>query len=386
VKVLILGQFPWDWQRMEGGVESTLLYLVDELAVLPDTQVQVIACHPWIATPEVRERGAVRVHYLPRQRRGRITGYREDIAAIQRIIDAERPDIVHGHGTSVYAGAALQCGRPAVITAHGIVFRELNYAMNLAGRLRGMLDASYERRCIARARYLIAIAPYVQREFGATVRGRIWNIPNAIADGFFAIEPKPTPDTILYPGVVTPRKAVDELIEALSLVHESVPDVQLRIAGETRYYPGYVARVRQIVVEKGLEANVQFLGFQSEDGILREYASASVLALASHQETLPVSVQQAMATGLPVASTAVGGVSDIMVHEKSGLLVKPGDMRALADAMLRLLQDQPLAQSLAARARQYAEANFRASVVARRVRDVYQEILDGERGKARGDG
>jgi glycosyltransferase involved in cell wall biosynthesis len=82
----------------------------------------------------------------------------------------------------------------------------------------------------------------------------------------------------------------------------------------------------------------------------------------------------------------VGGVSDIMVHEKSGLLVKPGDMRALADALLRLLQDQPLAQSLAARARQYAEANFRASVVARRVRDVYQEILDGERGKARGDG
>ncbi len=375
MNVIVLGQFPWNWDKMEGGVESTLTYLVDEMARLPDVRVQVVTCRPEISAPQTRRRGPVKVTYLPRLRLGRITFHRRDIAAIQRVIDAERPDIVHAHGTSVYAGAALQCGLPAVLTVHGVVFRELNYAVNLSQRLRGMLDAYYERRCLRRTKYLIALAPYVRREFAGVTKATTWNIPNAVSGHFFALERKPVPQTILYPGVITPRKAVHELVQAVAIVRRTLPNVRLRIAGEP-YYPEYLAKVREIVDREGMEQDVEFLGFQSEDGVLREYAHASVMALASHQETLPAVVQQAMAARLPIVSTAVGGVPDIVEHGKSGLLVSPGDVQGLASALLRVLDNQTLAASLADEARQYAEAHFRADVVAGRVADVYRQILE----------
>ncbi len=103
---------------------------------------------------------------------------------------------------------------------------------------------------------------------------------------------------------------------------------------------------------------------------------ASVMALASHQETLPAVVQQAMAARLPVVSTAVGGVPDIVQHGKSGLLVPPGDVQGLAVALLRVLEDQALAASLAEEARRYAEEHFRADVVAANVAGVYRQILE----------
>jgi len=375
VKVLILGQFPSDWERMEGGVESTLVYLVDEMAKLPDVRVQVVTCRPEISAPQTRQRGPARVTYLPRLRLGRITFHRRDITAIQRVIDAEKPDIVHGHGTSVYAGAALQCGLPAVLTVHGVVFRELHYALNLPQRMRGLLDAYYERQCLRRTKYLIALAPYVAREFAGVTQARTWNIPNAVSDRFFALEREPAPQTILFPGVITPRKAVHELVQAVAIVRRTVPNATVRIAGEA-YYPEYFAEVQRIVRREGMEQNVQFLGFQSEDGVLREYAMASVMALASHQETLPAVVQQAMAARLPVVSTAVGGVPDIVQHGKSGLLVPPGDVQGLAVALLRVLEDQALAASLAEEARRYAEEHFRADVVAANVAGVYRQILE----------
>ena len=381
MKVMILGQFPMDWSKMEGGVESSLSYLVDELAGREDVQLQLVTCRPEIAEPEVRQRGATRIVYLPRGRLGRITFHRKDIAAICCIVDAERPDIVHGHGTSVYAGAALQCGRPAILTVHGIVFRELQFAVNRAQRLRGLLDAYYERRCLRRTKYLIAIAPYVQREFAGVTKAQTWNIPNAISPAFFALERDAEPNTILFPGVVTPRKAVDELIRAVALVRRALSDVRLRIAGETKHYPGYVASVHRLIAQENLESNVQFLGFQTEGGVLQEYARSAVMALASHQETLPTVVQQAMAARLPVVSTAVGGVPDIVENERTGLLVSPGDVQGLADALLRVLRNRALADSLAREARAYAEENFHASAVARRVMDVYCQVLNAETGQ-----
>jgi glycosyltransferase involved in cell wall biosynthesis len=105
------------------------------------------------------------------------------------------------------------------------------------------------------------------------------------------------------------------------------------------------------------------------------------MALASHQETLPTVVQQAMAARLPVVSTAVGGVPDIVENERTGLLVSPGDVQGLADALLRVLRNRALADSLAREARAYAEENFHASAVARRVMDVYCQVLNAETGQ-----
>lgn len=382
MKVLILSPFPLNWEHVQGGVESTVLYLLDGIGAREDVQVHVVTSLPSVRSPQTRERGPVRITYLPRLRWGRLVGYAGDYRAIRRIVERELPDIVHGQGTTFYGGAALASGAPAVITAHGVVFRELAYLRGAPQCARGLWDAWYEQRCIRRTRYLIAIAPYVAHEFARWTRARVWFVPNAISERFFAVSRMPEPRTILFAGVVSPRKAAYELVQALAAVRKMVPDVRLRIAGDTRQFPDYVARIRRLVAEEGLGGNVQFLGPLPESDILGEYARAAVLALPSWQETLPAVVAQAMAAGVPVVSTAMGGIPDIIQDGETGLLVQPGDVAGLADALTRALTDARLARSLAEAARSYAEANFRSEVVARRVLDVYAEVVCLEQGGA----
>lgn len=371
----MLSPFPLDWEHAHGGVESTVMYLLDGLAGRVDVQVHVVTSLPSVRSPQSRTRGAVRITYLPRLPWGRAVGYAGDFRAIRRIVEQEQPDLVHGQGTTFYAGAALASGAPAVITAHGVAFREVAYLHGVFQRARGLWDAWYERRCLRRTRYLIAIAPYVAREFARRTRARVWFVPNAISERFFDLPRAPEPQTVLFAGVVSPRKAVCELVQAVAVVRKTVPDVRLRIAGSLRQFPDYVARVRRLVAEQGMEDSVQFLGALPEMGVLEEYARAAVLALPSWQETLPAAVAQAMAAGVPVVSTAVGGVPDIIRDGETGLLVPPGDVPGLADALARALTDAPRARSLAEAARGYAEENFRGRVVAQRVLDVYADVL-----------
>ena len=375
MKVLILSPFPLDWDKPKGGIESTLQYFLDGVGERRDVELHVVTSLPAVPAPQVRQRGPVRITYLPRRRRGRMIFYRQDFAAIRQVVEHERPDLVHAHGTTFYAGAALASGVPAVITAHGIVFRELRYSSGWSEKGRTLWDALYERCCVRRARYLIAIAPYVQREFAKVTRARTWAVPNPVSPGFFSLEREPQPNRILFAGVVTPRKAVHELVQAVGRVRRMLPQAHLRIAGDMGGNPRYAAYVKRLVAEERLEDNVQFLGALSEQAVLEEYRRAAVLVLPAHQETLPAVVAQAMAARLPVVSTAVGGVPDIVEDGRTGLLVRPGAVRDMASALLRLLTNQPLASSLAGAAHEYAFAHFPASVVADAVLEVYRQAL-----------
>lgn len=376
----MLGQYPWDPERMFGGVEAAMAYLAGELVRFPELDLHVVSCKTETATPQTRAHGAVRVTYLPRQGLGRITFHAREVRAMRRLIAEERPDLVHAHGTGLYAGAAVGCGRPAVITAHGIMFREAQLARTRGDRLRGMLDAAYERWCLTRARNLIALCPYVAREFGETFRGRTFIVPNAVAEGFFRLQRRAEPGRILFTGLVMPRKALADLVRALARVKDALPAAHLRVAGDTGSYPEYYRTVQALAGELGVADRVSFLGYLTEPEVLDEYSRAQCLALPSCQETLPVVVQQAMAAGLPVLSTRVGGVPDIIEDGRNGVLVDKGDVAGLARGLARLLTDGAMAASLAAAARAHADEHFAAGQVARRTLDVYRTILTGNGG------
>jgi glycosyltransferase involved in cell wall biosynthesis len=268
-----------------------------------------------------------------------------------------------------------------VITLHGVVFREVQLLRNTAARLRGELDASYERRCVRNARHIIALSPYVVREFSGVITGRTYLVPNAVAAPFFHIERRPEPGRILFAGLVTPRKGLTDLIRAIARAAPA-GETRLRVAGDTASYGEYYASLLALAKESGLEDRIQYLGFLSETEMFDEYARAAVLALPSYQETLPVVVQQAMAARLPVVATRVGGIPDMIEDGRSGLLVEPGDVGGLSRALSAVLSDLPRAAALAAAANKYAISHFTAQEVARRTVDVYRQVIaDWERTK-----
>jgi len=131
-------------------------------------------------------------------------------------------------------------------------------------------------------------------------------------------------------------------------------------------------RLGQAARAAWLEARVVFAGHQREVGPY--YGLADVFVLPSHSEGSPNVLLEAMAAGVPVVATAVGGVPELVENEESALLVRPGDSATMAEAIGRLLADRELAERLARNAAVAVKARFSPDAYARALVGLYGEV------------
>jgi glycosyltransferase involved in cell wall biosynthesis len=246
-----------------------------------------------------------------------------------------------------------------------------------------MFGVPVERYCIRHARCLVQPTRYPERYFGREIRGRIVDVGNPISDRFFSVDPTPEPGVILYGGGVIPLKRLLDLVEAMPLILAVVPEVRLRVAGN-ELDSAYARRVRGRLQEHGLEARVAFLGNLSADEMVDEYRRASVFVLPSGQETSPMVIGEAMAAGLPVVATNVGGVPHLVDDGVTGHVVETGDVISLAARIADLLGDPDTRAVFGAAGRAKADQNFRRGTVATRVAAVYEELRESEISPLRG--
>jgi len=133
--------------------------------------------------------------------------------------------------------------------------------------------------------------------------------------------------------------------------------------------------VREQVAALGLQGRVRFLGIRADVAdILR---ASDMFVLSSRVEGNPMSVMEAMAAGLPVVSTAVGGVPELVRAGETGLLVPSEDAAALAQAMQALVDDPVRRQAMGAAARQHAVAHFDIRHTVRGYEQLYESLLKG---------
>jgi len=175
---------------------------------------------------------------------------------------------------------------------------------------------------------------------------------------------------VLFLGALLPAKGVDDLLSAFQSLHELHGDAQLVIAG----VGPAEADLKLKVIELGLESAVRFTGWIGPDERARWLGCARTLVLPSHLESQPMVLLEAMAAGLPVISTNVGGVPDIVLAGESGLLVEPRRPDQLADALSRVWADPDLRANLAVKARQRVRERHSASVVSAALLDLYDEL------------
>ncbi len=147
---------------------------------------------------------------------------------------------------------------------------------------------------------------------------------------------------VLYLAHLIRRKGFDDLIKAFATVVETLPNARLVFcgSGETEY-------ARQLAEEVRISANVVFRGWIPETQIADELAAAAVFCLPSYDEGLPMGVLEAMSSGVAIVTTPVGGIPDVLTHEKNALLFQPGDIVALGEQLIRLLTDVSLRKNLA---------------------------------------
>lgn len=161
-----------------------------------------------------------------------------------------------------------------------------------------------------------------------------------LSDDERAREPEPV---VLCVARQYRRKDIPTLLRAFERVVVRLPDARLRIVGEG---PELRAN-RSLTARLKLEDRVSFTGsIASTDALDAEYRAASVFCLPSRQEGFGIVFLEAMAYGLPIAAAAAGAVPEVAPDGVTSVLVPPGDAPALADALLRLLTDRPLAERL----------------------------------------
>ena len=177
---------------------------------------------------------------------------------------------------------------------------------------------------------------------------------------------------ILFVGTYGHRKGCNVLVEALADERARGIDARLQIVGKEEY-DGEDEALRQTIAAAGVTTAVDFLGVAGPERLREVYSSADVFCLPSYQEGLPLALLEAMAFGLPVVATPVGGIPDV-VDGNSGLLVEPGDPRALADAIARLA-DGELRMQIGSTARDHIRELCDPAVLASRWHEIYARSL-----------
>jgi len=288
-------------------------------------------------------------------------------------------DLVHAHAYGHFPTFAASLGRALdgcalVITPHSDAGRP-SWSKSVFDRIVPALTLKKASRIIAVSDHEAAYLA----ELGVPPE-RIHVIPNGVDLGEFAqLPPAPvTRDGIigLFVGRIDPdQKGLDTLVRAMALLPRSFP-LRIRLVGEDW---GGTEPLRSLAQRLGVADRLTFVGKLERQALLQEYARAQFLVLPSLFEPFGIVLLEAMAAGLPVIASRVGGIPEIVQDGETGLLVEPGNPGALAESLLRLGNNERLRGSMG-RAAQERVAGYDWSLIVPRILSVYKEALEGRGG------
>ena len=364
-----------------GGISTWLLNLSKHLSLLDNINVHTWTVSEDISSDKTIEHGLITMHFSPVThglRTRTLTLFAEDKYKLRKKAHEINPDLLHAHHTGEYAFTALNEDIPSVITVHGI-YGMVSKAYNAKMFSVYWFMNIVERLCFKKAKYMISINPYVRDYVSRYYRNRLFAIENPVTELFYQNEDKSEADTLLFVAVLSPIKDLHRLVDVIEKVKKRRPMVRLKIVG--LFPPGlewYQKQVSENVLAKGLRNNIYFLGPGDDTKIAEELSRTRCLLLTSKQETAPTVISEAMAAGKPVVAMDVGGVRYMVRDGATGYLVPPGDTQAMAERVIRILEDEMLRREMGEAARKEALQRFHPDLVARKTLAVYEEILQME--------
>lgn len=291
-----------------------------------------------------------------------------------------RPDLLHGHGYRgmLVAGIASRLtGRPFLFTAHTLPSelgpRFWRLARPLARRAAGVACVSQAIR-----------AELAEQVGAASFRNPQSAIPHFLRVIYNGIDPGPPPGprsplpadlgcggrrpVALTAARLAPQKGVADLVEAWGRLAPDLPSGILIIAGDGPLRGELEARAASLAITD----SVRLPGFRDDvDALLQAADLAVIPSLAEGQSIFAL---EAMARGVPVVATRVGGLPETVRDGRTGLLAPPGEPAALAAAMARLLRETDLASTLAAAGRALVEAEMTVGHMLAGYSDLYAEV------------
>jgi glycosyltransferase involved in cell wall biosynthesis len=197
---------------------------------------------------------------------------------------------------------------------------------------------------------------------------------------FFDLDPEPSDDfraeigavagetLFTYTGRLVPIKRPETMLRSLALASRRGAEVRVAVVGDGELRPG----LERLARELGCAERVHFLGYRRD--LVRIASGSDAALLTSANEGTPVALIEAAAASRPAVATRVGGVADIVV-DGAGLLVPPGEVDAIAEAMVTIAADREARLRMGATAREHARARFTVERLIAQVESIYEELL-----------
>jgi glycosyltransferase involved in cell wall biosynthesis len=263
--------------------------------------------------------------------------------------------------------AAYAARRPVVFHVHGGGFQDFYE------RIRHTRRGTLMRFILDRAAVIVVLSETWRRRVAQMTRNpNIEVIPSPVeATDLLRIErDDPNRQTLLFMGRLDRYKGIHLLIEALASLRVKYPAVRLCLAGEGEERE----RLQRMVEKHRLTDSVEFVGWVAERAKTAAWERAGIYALPSYIEGLPMTVLEAMAAGVPVVATRVGGVPELVTDGVNGILIEPGDAAALTAALDRLLGDPALRARLGSAGRECFLEHYAPNRVIPHVEALYARL------------
>ena len=192
--------------------------------------------------------------------------------------------------------------------------------------------------------------------------------------------------SIFFSQADYPLKGFHYLLQALEIIKEKYQDVTVAVAGNSLVnyitikdkikISGYGNYLRKLVKELGLQDNITFLGKLSAEEMKAQYLQCNTFVCASSLENSPNSVGEAMLLGTPVVASYTGGIPSMMEHEQEGILFEKGNVKALAEAVIRTWESYSTVMTITENARKRARKTHDADENYKRLVEIYQTISE----------
>lgn len=356
---ILVNLFPPKWLA---GTEIATYHLAEHLAQ-HGHEVHVITSLDEGLPEESCEKG-FHIHRLPRVRI-RFAGVFAFWIDIVRTLQKIKPDIVHAQ--------SFGSGMPALLSNRLLKIPYVIYGRGSDVYLPDWFTKLTAKGILKNASAVIALTKHMKDAMQAIYSRDVIIVPNGINLNEIAeteAEGGNPGKKILFVGRLHPVKGTQYLLGAMSIVHRELPEAKLILVGDGEERE----HLETLTDNLGIRECVEFAGGVPHERVEDYMNQAEVFVLPSLSEGFPVTILEAMACGLPVVATRVGGIPDIIEDGTNGYLIDAMNPEQIAEALLKLLQNEELQKDISDKNRETAE-KYRWDTVAATLEGIYQDSL-----------
>lgn len=379
-----VGSFPLSIDCIRGGVESSVYGLAREL--VHDHIIHVFDVPRLGGEDQTSIVDGIMVHRYKNMGKHNVDARNRVSQVVKKIVSIQ-PNVVHIHGTNQYSydvyQSLVKVGIKVLVTVHGLANVEKRNAFKKKKTLKTLyqylVQSRTEYSLLSQVPQIIVDTEYVAEQIRSCYAKRYIKrlpemhvIPQGINQQYAMLQSSCDEPIVFSLGAISKRKGHILLVKAFELLCKQIPNTKLIIAGivaEQDYYD----ELQQCIQQSQYANQIQLCINLSQEQIFELYKRTKIFALHTQEESQGIVFAEAMAIGLPIVATNVGGVPYVVKHGETGLLSNYSDTAAFAENLATLLQDNTIYNSMV-EAGKYESQRYLWTKIAAEIVELYANL------------